>query len=137
MDFIRVNQELTSGLIFEIHQSTLSSFSLKIQSALLRLKDQGCPLSIDFVKDLDVDLPILDEKGIRFIKVECKILMKAYEEDAKKVEKLKKSLKKFNIKLIITKIEDKKKLAFALKFNAELGQGYVISPPRLTPISGS
>jgi EAL domain-containing protein (putative c-di-GMP-specific phosphodiesterase class I) len=60
--------------------------------------------------------------------------MKAYEEDSKKVKKLKESLKKNNIKLIITKIEDKQKLSCALKFNAELGQGYVISPPRLTPI---
>ncbi|MBY0500381.1 MAG: EAL domain-containing protein [Alphaproteobacteria bacterium] len=134
IDFIRLNKELTSGLIFEIHQSTLRSSSLKVRSALLRLKDQGCPLSIDFVKDLNLDAFALYKQGVRFIKVECKILMKAFEEDPKKVKKLKESLKKTNIKLIITKVEDKEKLSCALKFNADLAQGYVISPPRLTPI---
>ncbi|HEV3242420.1 MAG TPA: EAL domain-containing protein, partial [Methyloceanibacter sp.] len=96
----------------------------------------GFVFSLDHVGDLDVDFAALRDHFFRFVKIEAKTLLHGMA-DARAsfpTADVTSFLDRFDLKLIVEKVEDETSLDRLMKFGAELAEGDLFARPRpVTP----
>lgn len=130
IDFMLNNPELTDRLVFEFAEADLARQSREVRDRLDALGQQGFAFSMDRVSDVRFNFVDLAERHIRFVKIDAESLIsRSYDI---RPEDIKDAFKKFQIELIVEKIEDEKTLLDILDLGVAYGQGYLFGEPRLS-----
>ncbi len=144
LDFMCENRDLAGSLIFEIGQQAFTDRSAAEARAMARLVDIGFRFSVDKVGRLDIDLNEYERSGVRFLKVEGKLLVASFlggvrpfsnilrEIEARDVSAV---FSRHGVDLVAEKIEDEKTVIDVLELDTPFGQGKLFGPPR--PIKDS
>ena len=145
LDFMRDNQDLAGSLIFEIGLQNFKDRSPVMARNMGRLVDIGFRFSVDKSDTLSVDLPELQAEGVRFIKVEGRVLLdqlvsggpRPKSAVTKEVapEDVSAVFSRYGVELIAEKVETEKDVVEILDFDIPYGQGHVFGAPR--PIKGA
>lgn len=130
--FMSRNEDLISRIIFEFQQDEFLNADASMLAALEGLRKLGFIFCMDNVTDLDLDPVDLSELKIKFLKVESDHLLEetATSEGLKLIQEIKADLDRFNIDLIVTKVETEQDLIEHLDLNLDFGQGYLFGTPR-------
>ena len=127
LDFLDVNQELAGHLVFEFAQADFARWSEAGAGLLNRLTLLGCRVSIDQIRDVDLDPDLLAERRVSFVKVEANLLLETLGQRGD----LLRALRRREIDLIVEKVEDEGRLLDLLDHQVDFGQGYLFGEPRL------
>ncbi len=130
--FLEANAELAPNLVFEFAQSDFQSQGDSEISRLDRLAQLGCRFSLDQVGDLELDADELAQRHVRYVKLDVRDLIDLHdsEDEAQSLARLKESLDRNRIDLIVEKIEDEPSLVELLDYRIDFGQGYLFGEPR-------
>jgi len=146
LNFMRENQDLSGALIFEIRADVFEIRSRKMRENMDQLTALGFRFSIDHAANLSLDLPRLQDAGVRFVKMNgdqmldelknpegprpiCAIQRKLEGEDVSAV------FSRYGITLIAEKMEAEATVVEILGYDIPYGQGHVFGAPR--PIKAS
>lgn len=146
LNFMRDNQDLSSSLIFEIRSDAFEVRSRKMRENMDQLTALGFRFSLDHAANLSLDLPRLQDAGVRFVKMNgdqmlddlknpegprpiCAIQRQLDGEDVSAV------FSRYGITLIAEKMEAEATVVEILGFDIPYGQGHVFGAPR--PIKAS
>ena len=127
LDFLDTNQELAGHLVFEFSQADFARWSRAGAGLLERLAQLGCRISLDQVRDVELDPDELAARRVSFVKVEAKLLLEALGQRGD----LLRALRRREIDLIVEKVEDEARLLELLDYEVDFGQGYLFGEPRL------
>lgn len=130
--FMEQNQSLSESMYFEFSQSMIEHSSPVEQESLAALAALGFRFSMDHVTDLDLDFQAMQDRGFRFMKVDANVLLHGMSEANSQIHAadMRSYLERFDIQLIISKIEDERELANVLDYHVKFGQGFLFSEPR-------
>ena len=146
LSFMRENKDLASSLIFEIRADAFEIRSRKMRENMDQLTSLGFRFSIDHAASLSLDLPRLQDAGVRFVKMNgdqlldelknpagprpiCAIQRQLAGEDVSAV------FSRYGITLICEKMESEAAVIEVLSFDVPYGQGHIFGMPR--PIKAS
>ncbi len=131
-DFLEANNNLSSGLIFEMAQQDLEGCSGEVATALDRIATLGFRFSLDRAQHLDFDAAWLGRHHFQFVKAPVDLIIGA--EGAKDMAihpmDLKETLKRRDIDLIADRIETEAQVVEVLDYSVDFGQGYLFGQPR-------
>lgn len=130
IDFMMENNGLSDRLIFEFSQKDVLRQSPLVERSLATLGRRGFRFSMDHIIDLNMDLADLSSRYFRYAKVEAKIILDQ-EADIHR-EDMKEAFSRYDLDLIIEKIEDDQTIVEVLDFGMDYGQGYLFGEPRLS-----
>lgn len=133
--FLSRSKTMAQRLIFELSQADLQNMSpelAKVMDGLVRL---GCRFSMDRVRNRKIDLSLLTERHIRFIKLDADWIIKEArtKNGFSRIARLKKQLDSAGIDLIVEKIENETQVRELLDFNIDFAQGYLFGKPDMLP----
>ncbi len=134
IEFIIENEDLAAGLIFEFHQSDVDELYERRNGDFRRLAARGFRFSMDQVTKLDLDLGKLAGRNFRFVKFSADLMLQAQKTDASPIDlrDMKQTLDRYNVDLIVEKIERESDLIELLDLNIDFGQGFLFGEPRLS-----
>jgi cyclic-di-GMP phosphodiesterase TipF (flagellum assembly factor) len=127
VDFLEGNRALAAHLVFEFGQADFARWSEVGAQLLDRLAVLGCRFSLDRVGNLEFDASELARRHVAFIKIEGDLLLAAVEENIG----ILRALRRHQIDLIVTKVEDETRLLEILDYDVDFGQGFLFGEPRL------
>lgn len=127
IEFLEGNRSLAAHLVFEFGQADFARWSEAGARLLDRLASLGCRFSIDQVESLEFDAAELTARHVAFIKIEGALLLDAVEESVD----ILRALRRHQIDLIATKVEDETRLLEILDYDVDFGQGFLFGEPRL------
>lgn len=132
IDFMFHNQELADDLIFEFSQAGLAEHGVEVEQNLERLARLGFQFSMDKVRSLNFEFPALAARHIKFIKIEADVLLAGNDnpEGQQEATRIKKDMRRYDIDLIVEKIEGEDRVIDLLDFDIDFGQGYLFGEPR-------
>lgn len=130
VDFMLDNSSLASRLIFEFRHGDLPHFSPELAEDLGRLANAGYGFSVDHVDPGAIDPAMLARHFIGFVKIDAAALLRGNTDIH--MADLKSMLKRYEITLIATKIEDERTVVDILDLNIDYGQGFLFGEPRLS-----
>ncbi len=132
IDFMRHNEELADELHFEFTQKGAAEHGPEVEQKLEKLARRGFQFSMDKIDDLDFDFPALAARHFKFLKVDADFLLDTFsgEEGANGAAELKRAMRRYDIDLIVGKIEDEQMVISLLEFDIDFGQGYLFGEPR-------
>ncbi|UKJ71908.1 EAL domain-containing protein [Azospirillum brasilense] len=128
LDLLAQNPTLVPKLVFELSQQELRAGGAVMMGILSQLSRIGFRFSMDRVSDLDIDLDSLLRHEIRYLKLDCTLLLDPAL--APRVEALRHRLEGTGIDLIAEKIETEAQLDAILRSGIDFGQGYLFGGPR-------
>jgi len=146
LSFMSENKDLASSLIFEIRADAFELRSRKMRENMDQLTSLGFRFSIDHAANLSLDLPRLQDAGVRFVKMNgdqlleelknpagprpiCAIQRQLAGEDVSAV------FSRYGVTLIAEKMESEAAVVDVLGFDIPYGQGHIFGAPR--PIKAS
>ena len=134
VEFMNENAGLAQNLIFELPQDSYDTMGPDMAHNLEALAEAGYRLSMDQVRDLDLDFARLQELGVRYVKIGADRIAEWLQrpETADSVRRLRGRLDRFGMNLVIEKIEGEDVLVEVLDTRADYGQGYLFGEPRLS-----
>lgn len=136
VEFMSANVELADRLVFEFDYQEAQNFSRSILSELARLAKRGYRFSVDNVDSVDIDLGELAKRNIGFVKMDARNFLQNATSGLHPAD-LNAQLKRVNVDLIITRVEDEETIVEVLDRNADFAQGYLFGEPRLSKIDQS
>lgn len=122
-DYISNNHEFASRIVLEITREDYDQLSQQVIERLLKLGRRGCVISLDRMRDMDMDFFVLEKQHVRYVKIDLEVLLKTH--DVSEVPDLVSSLRSRQIYLILSKIESEYDSLQALDCQVELAQGYL------------
>lgn len=130
--FMEQNQSLSESMYFEFSQSMIEHCSQVEQKSLSALAALGFHFSLDHVTNLDLDYQAMQDRGFRFMKVDANVLTGELGEANAQIHAadMRSYLERFDIELVVTKIESEAELSNVLEYDVKLGQGFLFSEPR-------
>ena len=134
--FVEKNRDLASRIIFEISQSQLNNAGAMEHESMRVLARLGFSFSLDKVTNLNVDFSDMRDRGFRFIRISANTLLNRMAEMSARIHGADKSsyLARYDIQLIVERIEKEEQLIALNDYEITLGQGYFFSEPR--PVRG-
>ncbi len=134
IDFMKQNSRLAANVIFEFAEADLGSYDADVARSLVRLTDLGFRFSVDQVESANIDLEQLIEWRVSFIKIEAGVLLEQLgdPEQALAMHRMKQTLDRAGISLIVEKVEREQQLIELLDYGLDFGQGYLFGEPRLS-----
>ncbi len=145
LQFMRQNQDLSGALIFELEADRFEARSKVMRENMNRLSGLGFRFSIDNVETMSLDLPRLQDAGVRFVKMSGqKLLTELANGKAQPVSMMNRKVvadeinalfQRYQIALIAEKMEDEASVVEILEHRIPYGQGHVFGSPR--PIKSS
>lgn len=135
IEYMESHSELAPNLVLEFSQADIGTDLASLAPDFERLGGLGYRFSLDGVRDLDLDLDMLEEKHFAYIKIEAKMVLNRLKKggaEAAELRSLKQELDGRGIDLIIDRIETEATLVELLDFNIDFGQGYLFGEPRLS-----
>ncbi|WP_138380830.1 EAL domain-containing protein [Luteithermobacter gelatinilyticus] len=130
IDFMLENQELADRLVFEFAQQDVIRHTPEVERSLVALGRRGFRFSMDHVIDTNIDLADLASRYFRYIKLKPALLLD--EKGDIHPQDLKEAYARFDIDLIIEKIEEEREILEILDYGMDYGQGYLFGEPRLS-----
>ncbi len=132
VEFIAMHRSLAPRLVFEMSQRDIESMSAETRPILSGLARLGCRFSMDHVESISFDVSRLESMGIRFIKVDARLLISDIAGgDMMYLKRLKADLDRSGIDLIVSRVEHEKQLADISDLEIDFGQGYLFAKPEL------
>lgn len=146
LDFMSENRDLSGAVIFEIRADRFETRSRIMKGNMDKLTALGFRFSVDHANSLDLDLPRLQDAGVRFIKISADQLLSDLRnpDGARPISAMNRRLDardvmavfaRYGITLIVDKLEDEAGVIEVLEYGAPFGQGNVFGAPR--PIKAS
>ena len=140
------NRDLAGALIFEIRASRFEHRSKQMREAMERLTALGFRFSIDHAETIDIDLPRLQDAGIRFVKFNGGDLIDQLRDPfgprptssvERKIagEEVAAMCSRYGVTLVAEKIEEEVSVVEVLEYGIPYGQGHIFGAPR--PIKSS
>jgi cyclic-di-GMP phosphodiesterase TipF (flagellum assembly factor) len=144
--FMMENRDLSGSLIFEIRADAFETRSRKMRENMDKLTALGFRFSLDHAPDLGLDLPRLQDAGVRFVKMNGNRLIEDLRDPAgtRPISSVNRQLdsqdvsaifSRYGVTLIAEKIEDEASVVEILEYDIPYGQGHVFGAPR--PIKSS
>ncbi|TPD61890.1 EAL domain-containing protein [Emcibacter nanhaiensis] len=130
IDFMLENHELADRLVFEFSQQDVMRHSATVARSLASLGRRGFRFSMDKVFDYNIDLGDLASRYFRYVKMDAGALLE--QEADIHPDDIKEAFARYDIDLIIEKIEDEQTILEVLDFGMDFGQGYLFGEPRLS-----
>jgi cyclic-di-GMP phosphodiesterase TipF (flagellum assembly factor) len=127
VDFLEGNRELAAHLVFEFAQADFARWSEVGARLLDRLAFLGCRFSLDQVEDFGFDPAQLAARHVGFVKVEGSLLLNEVDDNLGMLR----ALRRHQIDLIVTKVENEGRLVEILDYDIDFGQGFLFGEPRL------
>jgi cyclic-di-GMP phosphodiesterase TipF (flagellum assembly factor) len=146
LDYMTENRDLSGAVIFELPADKFEIRSPTMRANMEKLAALGFRFSVDHVESLALDLPRLQGAGVRFVKMNCAMLIEQLRDPHgqrpvsninRRIEGTEVSavLSRYAITLVAEKIEDEASVLEILEFEVPYGQGHIFGPPR--PIKSS
>ncbi|MGH1422924.1 MAG: EAL domain-containing protein, partial [Hyphomonas sp.] len=146
LQFMTENRDLSGAVIFEIRADRFEARSKAMRENMDKLKALGFRFSIDHASDLNIDLPRLQNAGVRFVKMNGGNLIEQLRDphgprpvssinrriDGEEVSAV---FSRYGITMVAEKIEDEASVVEILEYDIPYGQGHVFGAPR--PIKSS
>ena len=140
------NRDLAGALIFEIRASRFEHRSKQMREAMERLTALGFRFSIDHAESIDIDLPRLQDAGIRFVKFNGGDLIDQLRDPfgPRPVSSVEREIageevaaicSRYGVTLVAEKIEEEVSVVEVLEYGIPYGQGHIFGAPR--PIKSS
>lgn len=130
VDFMLNNEDLANRLVFEFAEADIARQSNEVMRQLNAMGRKGFALSMDQVTDMTFNFPDLAERYIRFVKIDARTML-SQSRDIHPGD-LREAFRRFQIELIVEKIEDEKTVVDLLDHNVGYGQGFLFGEPRLS-----
>ena len=126
------NSGLSESLIFEVSQPGILALTRGELSCFDTLGALGFGFSLDHVGDLDIDFAGLRDRSFRFVKIEAKTFLHDMKEKgaALPASDMKAYLERFDLKLIVEKVEDEADVGKLIDYGVELAEGYLFGEPK-------
>ena len=130
VDFMLDNQELSDRLVFEFTQQDVERHPNEVWNSLAKLGKRGFRFSMDNVVTLNHDLSDLASRYFRYVKINPKLFLN----DKIDIDRadVNESYQRFDIEVIIEKIETDSTLVEILDCGITQGQGYLFGEPVLS-----
>lgn len=146
LNHMEQNRDLAGALIFEIRANRFEHRSRPMREAMDRLTALGFRFSIDHAESIDIDLPRLQDAGIRFVKFKGGELIDQLRDPfgprpsssvERKIsgEEVASVCSRYGVTLIAEKIEEEVSVVEVLEYGIPYGQGHIFGAPR--PIKSS
>lgn len=131
--FLSQNKNMARHLIFELPQDELENLSGALVPVLDGLSRLGVRFSMDRVRSGKIDINLLSNRHVRFIKFDAAWLIKEARSNGgdARVSRLKTQLDAAGIDLIVEKVETEEALRALLDFSIDYGQGWHFGKPDL------
>ena len=144
--FMQENRDLCGALIFEIPADRFENRSRELRESMEQLTALGFRFSIDHAHDLSLDLPRLQDAGVRFVKMNGGELIDQLRDPdgPRPVSTVRRHVEgnevtavcsRFGVTLIAEKIEEEVSVVEVLEYDIPYGQGHVFGAPK--PIKSS
>ena len=144
--YMEANRDLAGALIFELQGDQFEVRSRKMRQNMDLLVNLGFRFSLEHAHGLALDLPRLQDAGIRYVKVNGDILLQELRDPngERPISSIQRRLdgddvapifSRYGVTLIAEKMEDEVSVAELLPYNIPFGQGNVFGAPR--PIKAS
>ncbi len=130
IDFMMENNELSDRLIFEFSQKDVLRQSPMVGRSLATLGRRGFRFSMDHIIDLNMDLADLSSRYFRYAKVGANLVCD--QESDIHPDDLKEAFSRYDLDLIVEKIENDQTIIEILDYGMDYGQGYLFGEPRLS-----
>lgn len=133
IEYMEQHSELAPNLVLEVAQADFMADQMQLRDDFRRLGRLGYRFSLDRVKDLALDLPMLEAMHIQFVKIDAALILErlsAGGAKASEIRVLKQELDEVEIDLVVERIETESQLVELLDFNIDYGQGYLFGEPR-------
>lgn len=146
LEFMAENRDLSGAVIFEIRADRFETRSRAMRDNMERLTALGFRFSIDHAETLNLDLPRLQDAGVRFVKISANTLLNNLRapDGPRPISALNRRLDardvaavfaRYGITLIADKLEDEAGVIEILEYDVPFGQGNIFGAPR--PIKAS
>ena len=140
------NRDLAGALIFELRADSFAHRSERMRNAMERLTNLGFRFSIDHAETIELDLPRLQDAGVRFVKLKGHDLVDQLRDPDgprplssvnRRVqgEEVNSVCSRYGVTLIAEKVEQEVGVVEVLEYDIPYGQGHVFGAPR--PIKSS
>lgn len=140
------NRDLAGALIFEIRANRFEHRSKQMREAMERLTALGFRFSIDHAETIDIDLPRLQDAGIRFVKFNGGDLIDQLRDPfgPRPISSVEREISgeevaaicsRYGVTLVAEKIEEEVSVVEVLEYGIPYGQGHIFGAPR--PIKSS
>lgn len=131
VEFIAQNRALAPRLVFEMAQHDLATMNVDAVPVLDGLSHLGCRFSMDQVREIAFDFEHLEARHIRFVKVDAGAVLRELRQSGglQRMKRLKASLDRRGIDLIVEKVESDAQLIELLDVEIDYGQGYLFGKP--------
>jgi cyclic-di-GMP phosphodiesterase TipF (flagellum assembly factor) len=136
VEFMEENSTLAENLTFQLSQRAVLDIGADELAGLKTLGKLGFVFSLDHVADLDVDFAALRDHFFRYVKIEARTLLHGMEEARASIQAsdLPSHLDRFDLKLIVEKVDDEASLERLMDYGVDLAQGDLFAQPRpVTP----
>lgn len=131
VEFLEENSTLGDSLTFRMSQLSIQDLGAIELASLRTLGKVGFGFLLDRVNNLDLDFAALRDHFFRFIKIEAKTFLYGLETAGAPVPAadMTSHLDRFDLKLIVDKVEDEQSLERLVEYGIELGQGDLFAAP--------
>ena len=136
VEFMEENSTLADNLTFQLSQRAVLDIGADELAGLKTLGKLGFVFSLDHVADLDVDFAALRDHFFRYVKIEAKTLLHDMAEARASIPAadLTSYLDRFDLKLIVEKVDDEASLERLMDYGVDLAEGDLFARPRpVTP----
>ena len=136
VEFMEENSTLAENLTFQLSQRAVLDIGADELAGLKTLGKLGFVFSLDHVADLDVDFAALRDHFFRYVKIEARTLLHGMEEARASIQAsdLPSHLDRFDLKLIVERVDDEASLERLMDYGVDLAQGDLFAQPRpVTP----
>jgi len=130
IDFMLENNELSDRLVFEFSQKDVLRQSPAIGRSLATLGRRGFRFSMDQIIDLNMDLADLSSRYFRYVKIGASLIQD--QESDIHPDDLKEAFSRYDLDVIIEKIESDQTIIEVLDYGMDYGQGFLFGEPRLS-----
>jgi len=146
LDHMRENKDLAGALIFELQEQRFMNASEDMRRAMRELSSLGFRFSLDHAATIALDLPKLQEAGVRFVKVKGEKLIgelsdsngarpKSMINRQISGEEVATVFSRYGVTLIAEKMEEEVSVVEVLEYAIPYGQGHIFGAAR--PIKSS
>lgn len=131
LTFVSQFRPLAQRLVFEMRQENVEKPDKRAEPIIRGLSQLGCRFSMDHIRRGDIDIDLLRQRRISFIKMDAGWLMNEATERGgiQRMKKLKHRLDAAGIDIVVEKIETEHDLRELLDFSIDYGQGYYFGKP--------
>ena len=135
VEFLEENSGLGDSLTFQLSQRAVRDLGTSELASLKTLGELGFYFALDHVDDLDADFGALRDHFFRFVKIDAETLLQGTGAARAPVPAadMTSHLDRFDLKLIVGKVDDKESLDRLLDYGVELAQGDLFAEPK--PVS--